>query len=81
MLVRRTSFERIGPFDATLLAASFFDWLGRAKTAGFKSLMLPDVVHRRRLHLTNYGRVNTVVRDERLLLALRRQIARRREPG
>ena len=48
----------------------------------FESLeraMLPEVVHRRRLHATNYGRTHVAERDRNLLGVLRQQIGRNRK--
>lgn len=77
MLVRRSAFERVGGYDPTLRGAGFTDWLARAKQAGLRSSMLPHIVHRRRLHLTNYGRVNVEERNRNMFAALRRNIQRK----
>ena len=76
MLIRRTAYDRVGPFDSELDQAFFYDWLARAKAAGLRSVMLDDVVLLRRLHRTNYGRVHAAARDRALLRALRRRIQR-----
>ena len=55
MLIRRGSFERVGPFSESLRVGVTVDWCARAVDAGLKSMMLPDVVLERRLHLTNNG--------------------------
>lgn len=78
MLVRRAAFDRFGGYDPALRGAGFPNWLARAKAGGLRSRMLPDVVHRRRLHMTNYGRTHAGERDQNLLAALRRSIERRR---
>lgn len=79
MTLRRSAYERHGGFDPLLSTAYFFDWLGRARAAGLRTRMLDDVVHKRRLHLRNYGRVNRVGRDKQMLATLRDGIARKRE--
>jgi glycosyltransferase involved in cell wall biosynthesis len=82
ILLRRSAYDRIGGFDPTLRAASFIDWLGRAKRANYRSLMLDEVVHRRRLHPGNYGRTSQNERDRNLLSALRGGVmSRRRQLG
>jgi glycosyltransferase involved in cell wall biosynthesis len=53
MLARRAAFARVGPFDTGLRLGDFIDWLARAREAGLKSLMLPDLVLRRRIHGAN----------------------------
>jgi glycosyltransferase involved in cell wall biosynthesis len=55
MLIKRESFARIGPFSEDVRVGVTVDWYARATEAGLRSLMLPDVVLERRLHLTNNG--------------------------
>ncbi len=76
MLVRRSAFERVGGYDPTLRGAGFTDWLARAKRAGLRSVTLPEIVLRRRLHLTNYGRTSVEERNRNMFAALRRNIRR-----
>jgi hypothetical protein len=56
MLVRRPSFDRVGPLDARWRVGEFVEWYLRARDAGLREAMLPDVVMRRRLHAGNLGR-------------------------
>jgi glycosyltransferase involved in cell wall biosynthesis len=55
MLIRRASFERVGPFSETLKVGVTVDWFARADEAGLRNLMLPGVVLERRLHTSNNG--------------------------
>ena len=55
MLLRRTDFDKVGPFSETLRVGVTVDWYARAMEAALKSLVLPEVVLERRLHLTNNG--------------------------
>ena len=55
MLIRRESFDRVGPFSASLRVGVTVDRYARATEAGLKALMLPDVVLERRLHGQNNG--------------------------
>jgi glycosyltransferase involved in cell wall biosynthesis len=55
MLIRRESFERVGPFSEEVKVGVTVDWYARASEAGLRSAMLPEVVLERRLHLTNNG--------------------------
>ena len=55
MLVRRESFERVGPFSEELRVGVTVDWCARARDAGLRHVILPDVVVERRIHLTNNG--------------------------
>lgn len=55
MLIRRSSFCRVGPFSADFQVGDFVDWYMRALEQNLKTLMLPDVVLFRRLHNANQG--------------------------
>jgi hypothetical protein len=55
MLVRREVFERAGTFSTGLHLGEFVDWYLRASDMGATSLLLPQVVLRRRLHDANQG--------------------------
>ena len=73
MLIRRAAFARIGLFDPQWQVAEFMEWYGRAQALGVKSLVLPDLVMRRRIHTTNLGiRAHHLARREYLQLAKRR---------
>ena len=77
MLVRREAFARVGPFSEELKVGVTVDWYARATEAGLRSVMLPEVVLERRLHLTNNGLRE---RDSRLQYAqvLKAALDRRR---
>jgi glycosyltransferase involved in cell wall biosynthesis len=79
MLARRRLFDRLGPFEESLPATSFIEWLGRAKLRGLSSAPLDEIVALRRLHLANGGRTNAKSQDLETLLALRRVIVGRRQ--
>jgi glycosyltransferase involved in cell wall biosynthesis len=55
MLIRRTSFERVGPFSPELKVGVTVDWYARALEAELNMFMLPEVVLERRLHSDNNG--------------------------
>jgi len=78
MLIRRSAFDRVGPFDETLPATFFIEWLGRAKQKNLKSTMPQEIFASRRLHLTNGRRIMAAEQDAETLLALRRVISARR---
>jgi glycosyltransferase involved in cell wall biosynthesis len=52
MLIRRASFDRVGPFDAATLADSV-EWYSRAIRIGIRTEVLKQVVAFRRIHLNN----------------------------
>lgn len=56
MMVRRSTFDRVGPFDPNLQAGEFGDWYLRAREAGHRIDMLETIVMRRRSHDANLTR-------------------------
>jgi glycosyltransferase involved in cell wall biosynthesis len=78
MLIRRTSFDRVGLFDESMRNVEFLDWYARASRSQLKTLMLPDIVALRRLHSSNIGRTDAQARDKENLAALHRLMASRR---
>ncbi|HWH55183.1 MAG TPA: glycosyltransferase family A protein [Gaiellaceae bacterium] len=77
MLIRRPSFERVGPFATDLRVGVTVDWLARAQEAGLKSHVLPEVVLERRLHTQNNGLREADARSQ-YLHVLRASLERRR---
>jgi glycosyltransferase involved in cell wall biosynthesis len=55
MLVRREAFERVGPWTVGLKVGTGVDWYARSQEAHLKTMVLPDVLLERRLHLSNNG--------------------------
>lgn len=81
MLIRRASFDRVGPFDEGLRVGGVVEWADRARRAGLHECMLPGIVLRRRLHGANIGlQQRDAARADYLALA-RAALARRRNPG
>jgi glycosyltransferase involved in cell wall biosynthesis len=57
MLIRAAAIARVGPFEEKLRRADFIGWYLRASELELRSLMLPQVLMRRRVHDANYGLV------------------------
>ena len=55
MLLRRSAYQKVGPFDTSLRVGEFLDWYSRARAAGLREAVLPEVVYRRRIHDDNMG--------------------------
>jgi glycosyltransferase involved in cell wall biosynthesis len=53
MLIRRNSFLKVGLFDPAWLVGDFIDWYAKSIEAGLKAHMLPETVHKRRVHAHN----------------------------
>jgi glycosyltransferase involved in cell wall biosynthesis len=64
LLVRRSAFSRVGPFDPTWRIAEWADWYHRAVGLGLQSRVLPEIVARRRVHAQNKGVVLRSLRGE-----------------
>ncbi|HPA19753.1 MAG TPA: glycosyltransferase family A protein [Verrucomicrobiae bacterium] len=56
MLCRRSSLVRVGPFDSGRRLGEFVDWFARARDAGLRHRILPDLVLWRRVHSGNMVR-------------------------
>jgi glycosyltransferase involved in cell wall biosynthesis len=78
MLIRRASFDRVGPFDESLQIGVEIDWYARLCEAGLKTVMLDAVLYRRRLHTSNVNLTRSDEQPERLHV-LKRIIDRRRK--
>lgn len=78
VLMRRTDFDRVGPFDVSLTFGEFIDWFGRARKAGLAEVQVPDIVLRRRLHADNMTiRQRASATD--YLEVIRRELARKKD--
>lgn len=76
LMVRKKVFEKIGPFDPAERVTEFIEWFSRAQAMGCTSTVLPELVLKRRVHLTNcvhdrkhmnrqYARVLKTILDRR----------------
>jgi glycosyltransferase involved in cell wall biosynthesis len=64
LLVRRPVFGRVGAYSTRYETATEMDWFMRATEHGVKTLMLPAVVLRRRVHGANHGIVRRDARQD-----------------
>lgn len=78
LLIRKSDCSRVGQFDETLQTGEFIEWCSRGKDAGIKTVMVPDVVCRRRLHRSNLGRGGTATHGGYIHM-LKRVLDRRRQ--
>jgi len=53
LLIKKTSFLRVGLFDDTWVVGDFIEWYKRALEIYLSSMMLPNVVLKRRVHTNN----------------------------
>jgi glycosyltransferase involved in cell wall biosynthesis len=77
MLIRRKSFEQVGPFTTAVRVGVTVDWFARAAEAGLRYAILPEVVLERRLHAQNNGLRERASRSQ-YLEVIRQAMYRRR---
>lgn len=80
MLIKRDVFLMVGYFATQWRVGQFLDWYARASEIGLNSLLLPDVLLRRRLHLTNLGIIERDARGDYARI-LKAALDRRRRGG
>jgi len=80
MLIRRTSFGKVGPFATNWTIGEFIDWYSRAQIAGLQTAIVPQVVMRRRLHTTNLTRRTQEHRRDYLHI-LKERLNQKRPPS
>lgn len=81
LLVYKAAFQRIGAFDERWRHGEFIEWWARAMEFGLRTVVLGDLVLRRRLHAHNMTRCEQDGRQTYLPM-LREVVARRRaQPG
>lgn len=55
MLIRREAFFRVGLFETKWRLGDFIDWYLRAYELKLKSITLPNILYKRRIHENNMG--------------------------
>lgn len=64
MLAKSSVFQRVGLFNTAFSFGDFVEWYSRAKDAGIKSIMHPDIMAYRRIHKSNVGHNTTDARQD-----------------
>lgn len=77
-LVRRDTFAKVGPFDTAYQIGEDVDWLVRARDAGVRNAVCPEVLLRRRIHDRNLS-ANVRLGHQNLARILRASLRRRAE--
>jgi len=75
-LVRRETLASVGPFDSAYRIGEDIDWLVRARDAGVRSAVCPEVLLRRRIHGRNLS-ADVRLGHQNLVLILRASLRRR----
>lgn len=79
LVARRTAFDRVGVLNQSLDHGDSADWFLRARQAGLRSELLPDVLVRRRLHADNRSRKSAGASRDEFLALLKRTRDRGKE--
>jgi glycosyltransferase involved in cell wall biosynthesis len=77
LVARRSAFDLVGLFDPTLSTAEDTDWFARARDAGLRIAVLPEVLLRKRVHGANASLIDPDGHRHRLRV-LRASLARKR---
>lgn len=77
MLLRRETFDAVGPLDESNYSGDFVDWFARALEQQRRIVVVDEVVMRRRLHLHNKG-LTGGAGPEQYAKVLRKVVERRR---
>lgn len=80
LLIKREAFFEAGNFELKWELGADTQWLLRAQEKGLRSLMLPDLVFRRRIHSSNMGRIKKQFQHHYLKI-IKESLDRRREGG
>jgi glycosyltransferase involved in cell wall biosynthesis len=80
MLIRRETFDRVGPFDTRWRLGSVVDWYARSVDAKLRTGLVPEIVYERRIHGRNLGIVAAKQRTD-YLGVIKAALDRRRRGG
>lgn len=79
-LVKRDTWNRVGPFDEDLRLGSFMDWLKRARDLGIMAFVHDELLLHRRVHDANTTRLQVDARSDYAKL-VKRILDRKRLSG
>ncbi len=78
MLIRREAFEQVGFFNSSFKTSHFIEWGARFYESNLKYQVLPTVLVKRRIHLTNTTRTKKEAVHQNYLKIARQIVQRRR---
>jgi len=78
LVAHRRVFTSVGGFDPDFSTAEDTDWFARARDAGVKMALLPDLLLRKRIHGANASLTDPRSNALLLLRAMQRSVARKR---
>jgi glycosyltransferase involved in cell wall biosynthesis len=80
-LVRRTTLDAVGHFDASYSVVDFAEWHSRSQAAGVVDHVVPEIVARRRVHGANVTMRRRETLNAEYLRLARAAVTRRRAPA
>jgi glycosyltransferase involved in cell wall biosynthesis len=80
LVARKAVFHAVGMFDSSYARAADLDWFIRAKEAGLRTAVLPEVLLHRRIHGCNLS-LHTTAKTSEFMRAVKSSIERRRGKG
>ena len=79
LLVKRTSFEKVGYFDSKWRNGESVDWLFKAREAGLNFGIVDDILVKRRIHETNKSVLDAPASKSEYFKIIRESLDRRRK--
>ncbi len=79
MMLRRSAFDRIGPFPEAEEAHDFIGWYARAREIGLSSHIIPEILYERRIHDSNDGILQQDRQRARYFSSIKAVLDRRRQ--
>jgi glycosyltransferase involved in cell wall biosynthesis len=79
IMVKRTSFEKVGYFDSRWTNGESVDWIFKAQEAGLNIQLIDQVLVKRRIHETNKGILDSSTSKSEYLKIIRESVNRRRK--
>jgi glycosyltransferase involved in cell wall biosynthesis len=76
---KKEALLKVGFFDINLKGGGTVDWLARLRDSGLKTVQLIQVTVRRRIHLTNLGRVHEQEQMQGYATIIRKRLLARRK--
>ena len=76
-LIRKRVFDTVGLFDESLKSGETVDWIMKLRESGMKTARIDAVTLKRRIHLTNTGRVDRSGEMRNYAALLRKRMIKR----
>jgi glycosyltransferase involved in cell wall biosynthesis len=78
IMLKRTSFEKVGYFDSRWKNGESVDWIFKAQEAGLNIHLIDQILVKRRIHETNKGILDSSISKSEYLKIIRESVNRRK---